>query len=163
MRIGKQVFIADSARLIGKIELGDYVSVWFGVVLRGDNDWIRIGSRSNIQDLSMIHVDPGIPVNIGSGVTVGHGAIIHGATIGDNTLIGMRSTILNHARIGRFCIIGAHSLVTENMEVPDFSVVMGTPGKVVKQLPEKVKEKLLLNAEHYVELSARYLAGENFE
>lgn len=160
MKKGKNVFIADTAKLIGNLDLGDFCSVWFGAVLRGDNDLIKIGARTNIQDLCMIHVDPGIPVTIGENVTVGHSAIIHGASIGDNSLIGMRATIMNHAKVGKFCIIGAHSLVTEGMEVPDFSVVMGTPGKVVKQLGEGVQQKLLTSADHYVELAARYLQGE---
>src|SRR5688572_25738193 len=133
---GREVFIAPNAILIGNISLGDEVSVWFGAVLRADTDKITIGNRSNIQDNAVLHVDPGAPVNIGHDVVVGHSAVIHGATIGDHVLIGMHSTVLNHASIGNFCIIGANALVTEGMQVPDYSVVLGSPARIVKKLSE---------------------------
>lgn len=153
----KDVFIAPNATVIGDVELGENSSVWFGAVLRADNDKISIGKRTNIQDNAVIHVDPGMPVTIGDEVIVGHAAIVHGATIGDNTLIGMRSTILNGAIIGKFCIIGAHTLVTEYMEVPDFSMVLGSPGKIVKQLGPVHFEAIKKNAAVYVELAKKYM------
>ena len=150
------VFIAPNATVIGNVELKENSSVWFGAVLRGDNDKITIGERTNIQDNAIIHVDPGFSATIGNDVIIGHAAIVHGATIGNNTLIGMRATVLNGAVIGNFCIIGAHALVTEKMQVPDYSVVMGSPGKVVKQLTDKQIEAVKKNADVYVELAKKY-------
>ena len=160
MKKGKDVYVAPNATLIGRVNLGDESSVWFGAVLRGDNDDINVGARSNIQDGCIVHVDPGVPVNIGEDVVVGHSAIVHGATVGDNSLIGMRATLLNHVKVGKYCIIGAHSLLTEGTEIPDFSVVMGVPGKVVKQLTPEQAEKIKKNAASYVALGKRYLAEE---
>lgn len=131
----KTVFIASSASVMGQVSLGEQASVWYGAVIRADVEKIIIGHRTNIQDTAVLHADEGSPTIIGDDVTVGHGAIVHGATVGDGSLIGMRATILNNAKIGKFCIIGAHALVTEGMEVPDFSMVLGTPGKVVKSFP----------------------------
>jgi carbonic anhydrase/acetyltransferase-like protein (isoleucine patch superfamily) len=156
MKKGKDVFIANTATVIGDVELGDECSVWFGAVIRGDSDKIRIGNRTNIQDNCIVHVDEGVPVNIGKEVVVGHCAIIHGATIGDNSLIGMRATVMNHAKVGKFCVIGAHALVTEGMIIPDFSVVMGVPAKIVKQTSEEMKVKILSGAKHYVERGKEY-------
>lgn len=160
MKTGKEVFVAPNATLIGRVNLGDESSVWFGAILRADNDDITIGARSNIQDGCILHVDPGVPVVIGEDVVVGHGAIVHGATVGDNTLIGMRATLLNHVKVGKCCIIGAHSLLTEGTEIPDYSVVMGIPGKVVKQLTPEQAEKIKKNAVNYVSLGKRYLKKE---
>jgi len=160
MEKGKNVFIAPDARVIGQVSLGDRASIWFGAVVRGDVEKIEIGMETNIQDLAIIHCDPGIPVKIGDRVTVGHGAIIHGATVGSETLIGIRATVLNHAKIGKNCVIGAHALVTEGMEIPDNALVMGTPAKVVRILDENAAEKIKLNASHYVELAAAYLEGK---
>lgn len=160
MKKAENVFIAPNATVIGDVTLEESSSVWFGAVLRGDGDRIHIGKGTNIQDLAVVHVDPGVPVSIGEGVTVGHAAIIHGATIGDYSLIGMRATVMNNAKVGKYCIIGAHALVTENMEIPDYSVVMGVPGKVVKQLPEKATERLHRSAAHYIERGRQYLEGE---
>ncbi|MFA0963239.1 gamma carbonic anhydrase family protein [Roseivirga sp. BDSF3-8] len=160
MKKADNVYIAPNATVIGDVKLEESSSVWFGAVLRGDSDSIHIGKGSNIQDLAVVHVDPGVPVHVGEGVTVGHAAIIHGATIGDFTLVGMRATVMNNAKVGKYCIIGAHALVTEGMEIPDYSVVMGTPGKVVKQLPEKTTERLHRSAEHYQERGREYLAGK---
>lgn len=160
MKKGKDVYIAPNATLTGNVELGDESSVWFAAVLRGDSDEIRIGARSNIQDGCIVHVDPGVPVSIGEDVVVGHGAIVHGATVGDNSLIGMRATLLNHVKVGKCCIIGAHSLLTEGTEIPDYSVVMGVPGKVVKQLSPEQAGKIRKNAAAYVALAKRYLKGE---
>ncbi len=160
MEKGKNVFIAPGARVIGQVSLGDRSSIWFGAVVRGDVEKIEIGTETNIQDLAVIHCDPGIPVKIGDRVTVGHGAIIHGATVGSETLIGIRATVLNNAKIGTNCVIGAHALVTEGMEIPDNSLVMGTPAKVVRKLDEKAAEKIKLNASHYVKLAGAYLEGK---
>ena len=154
---GKDVWISDTARVFGKVILGDECSVWFGAVLRGDNDWIKVGSRTNIQDQVVIHVDEGFPVTIGNECILGHGAIVHGATLGNNILVGMHATILNGAKIGNFCIIGSNALVTENTIIPDYSIVMGTPAKVVKQLSEEQIEKVKQNAQNYVELSKEYI------
>lgn len=160
MKKGKDVFIAPTATVIGKVFLADESSVWFGAVLRGDGDEIHIGTRSNIQDGCIVHVDPEMPVHIGEDVVVGHGAIVHGASVGNNSLIGMRATLLNGVKVGKGCIIGAHSLLTEGTEIPDYSVVMGVPGKVVRQLKPEAAEKTKANAARYVELGKRYLAGE---
>jgi carbonic anhydrase/acetyltransferase-like protein (isoleucine patch superfamily) len=154
---GKEVFIAPNATLIGDITLGDEVSVWFGAVIRADTDSIKIGSRSNVQDNSVLHVDPGFPISIGHDVVIGHSAVIHGATIGNHVLIGMRSTVLNKVSIGDFCIIGANALLTEGMQVPEYSLVLGSPAKIISRLREDQVEKVKKNAEAYVKLSKEYL------
>ena len=150
-------FVAPSADVIGSVRLGLNASIWFGAVLRGDNDWIKVGNKTNIQEQVTIHVDEGFPVTIGDECILGHGAIVHGATLGNNVLVGMHATILNGAKIGNFCIIGSHALVTENAVIPDYSVVMGTPGKVVKQLTETQIENVKQNAMNYVNLSKEYI------
>jgi len=154
---GTNVFIAPGAVVIGNVQLGDNVSVWFNAVIRADTDTISIGKNTNIQDGCIVHEDPGAPVVIGEEVIVGHAAIIHGATVGNNTLIGMRATLLNHVEVGSWCIIGAHSLLTEGTKIPDYSIVMGSPGKVVKTLTERQIEKVKANALAYVELARKYL------
>lgn len=154
---GKDVWIANTARVFGRVILGDECSIWFGAVLRGDSDTITIGKRSNVQENAVIHVDPGFPVQIGEDCIIGHGAIVHGATLGNHVLVGMHATVLNAAKVGNFCIIGAHALVTEGMSIPDYSVVMGAPGKVVKQLSAEQIEKVRNNAQAYVDLSKEYL------
>lgn len=156
----KSTFIAPTASVMGQVTLGDSVSIWYGAVIRADVEEITIGDRTNIQDNAVLHADFGSPTVIGNDVTVGHGAIVHGAIVGDGSLIGMRATILNNAKIGKFCIIGAHALVTEGMDVPDFSMVLGTPGKVVKQLPPSYAAHLLESAAHYVEMGQRHASGE---
>ncbi|MFA6261107.1 MAG: gamma carbonic anhydrase family protein [Bacteroidia bacterium] len=153
---GQEVWIADTARVFGRVTLGDACSVWFGAVLRGDADIITLGNRSNVQEQAVIHVDPGFPVSIGDDCIIGHGAIVHGATLGNNVLVGMHATILNGAKIGNFCIVGANALVPEGMVIPDYSVVLGTPASVKKQLTEDQIEKVKRNAEVYVELSKAY-------
>lgn len=157
---GNQVFIAPNATVLGNVALGDNASVWYQAVIRGDSDAITIGSRTNVQDSSIIHVDPNVPVNIGHDVILGHSAIVHGATVGDHSLIGMRSTVLNNARIGNFCIVGAHSLVTEGKEFPDYSLIMGSPAKVVRQLTDEDIQSVKQNAETYVQKGLQYL-GED--
>lgn len=154
---GNEVFIADTARVFGQVTLGDECSVWYGAVLRGDGDTITIGNRTNIQENAVVHVDPGFATTIGNDCIIGHGAIVHGATLGNNVLVGMHATVLNGAQVGDFCIIGAHALVTEGMKIPDYSIVMGAPGKVVKQLSPEHIAKVTRNAQAYVELSKAYL------
>ena len=156
--IGRDVFIADTARVLGKVELKDQVSVWFGAVVRGDISTITIGARTNIQENCTVHVDYGLPVNIGEDNIIGHGAIIHGCTIGNSNLIGMGATIMNGAKVGNFCVIGAHALVTENMIVPDGSMVLGTPGKIVKKVDlEKVKQYITEGIEEYISTAKKYM------
>jgi len=154
-----QYWVAPNAVLIGKVKLGVEASVWFGAVVRGDNDLIHIGARTNIQDGCVLHTDEGFPMEIGEGCTVGHMAMLHGCTIGSNTLIGIGSTVLNGARIGKNCIIGAHSLIPEGKEIPDNSLVMGMPGRVKREVSADDAEHLKELAQHYVDNSARYNAG----
>lgn len=144
-------WVADSAQIIGDVVLGENVSVWFGAVIRGDNSKIILGDNTNIQENCVIHTDAGITVTIGCGVTVGHLAMLHGCTIGDNSLIGIGAVILNNANIGKNCIIGANALVTENTQIPDNSLVIGSPAKIVKTLPADKVAMLELSARHYVE------------
>lgn len=152
-------WVAPDARVIGQVELGRDVGVWFGCVLRGDNEPIRVGARSNIQEMAMIHTDPGYPVEIGEGCTIGHRAIVHGCRIGDNSLIGMGAIVLNGAKIGRNCLIGAGALVSEGKEIPDGSLVMGMPGKVVRTLDEEAIAGLGASADRYVANWKRFAAG----
>ena len=149
-------FIAESAAVIGQVRMMPYTSVWFNAVLRADVDTITIGEGSNIQDGSVLHVDAGFPLEIGKNVTVGHKVMLHGCTVGNNSLIGINAVVLNGAKIGENCIIGANALVTENSVIPDGSVVMGSPGKVVKTLTNKQRAGLRTSAENYVKNAARY-------
>lgn len=157
VKVGKDVFIAPNATLLGDITLGDNVSVWHGAVLRADADKITVGARTNIQDGVIFHTDPGMTITVGEENIIGHGAVIHGCTIGDNNLIGIRATILNRTKIGNCCIIGAHALVTEDMEVPDYSMVLGTPGKVVRSLPPETINRMKKGAAFYVLEALKYL------
>lgn len=157
VQYGLNPWIADTARVFGKVKMGDECSIWFGAILRGDADEIILGDRTNVQENAVIHVDPGFPAILGNDCIVGHGAIVHGAQLGNNVLVGMHATILNGAKIGNFCIIGANALVTEGMQVPDYSIVMGSPAKVVKQMSEEHIEKVKRNAQAYVDLSREYL------
>ncbi|WP_347137470.1 gamma carbonic anhydrase family protein [Paracoccus sp. SSK6] len=152
-------WIAPGAAVIGNVRLGENVGVWFGAVLRGDKAPIDIGARSNIQDMVMIHADPGFPTAIGEGCTIGHRAIVHGCTIGDNSLVGMGAVILNGARIGSNCLIGAGAIVTEGKEIPDGSLVIGAPGKVARALTEEQIEGLRRSARGYVENARRFAQG----
>ena len=136
---GDNFYIAPNATVLGQVELGEDVSVWFGAVIRGDVEKIIIGKGSNIQDLSVLHVDPGSPIIIGENVTVGHKVMLHGCTIGNNSLIGINSVILNNVEIGNNCLIGANTLLTEGTKIPDNSLVMGSPGKVKKEVDENLK------------------------
>ena len=149
-------WVADNATVVGSVILENNASVWFNTVIRGDNDLITIGEGSNVQDNSVLHTDVGVPLTIGRDVTIGHHVMLHGCSVGDGSLIGIKSTILNHARIGKYCLIGAHALITEGKEVPDRSLVVGSPGKVVRQLTDEEVQRLLENAEHYVRNFQRY-------
>ncbi|WP_275788692.1 gamma carbonic anhydrase family protein [Pararhizobium gei] len=153
------VWIAPTSHVIGAVHLGENVGIWFGAVLRGDNEPITIGAGTNIQEMTMVHTDPGYPVTLGEGCTIGHRAILHGCTIGDNSLVGMGATILNGAKIGRNCLIGAGALVTENRVIPDNSLVVGAPGKVVRELDDAAVEKLRISAENYVRNARRFSKG----
>ena len=156
--VAATAYVAPGATLIGSVILEAEASVWFNVVVRADNDVIRIGAGSNIQDGAILHVDPGFPLTIGRDVTVGHLAILHGCTIGAGSLVGMHAVVLNGARIGAGCLIGAHALVTEGMEVPDGSVVLGAPGRIVRTLDAAAQARLREGAAHYVENARRYRA-----
>ncbi len=152
-------FIAPDATLIGKVRLEEDASVWFGCVLRGDRDWISIGARSNVQDLTVMHTDPGSPLTVESDCTIGHGCVLHGCFIGEGSLIGMGATILNGARIGRNCLVGANALVTEGRVFPDGSLIVGAPAKAVRELDEASIARMRRGAQHYVENAQRYLRG----
>jgi carbonic anhydrase/acetyltransferase-like protein (isoleucine patch superfamily) len=154
-----EYWVAPTACLIGKVVLKTNASIWFGAVLRGDNEPIVVGENSNVQDNSVLHTDMGQPLTIGADVTVGHKVMLHGCTIGDGSLIGIGSIILNGARIGRQCIIGANSLITEGKEIPDRSMVMGSPGKVVRTLEPAQAEAIAAGALHYVANWKRYRAS----
>jgi len=152
-------FVADNATVLGRVTLALDASIWFNAVLRGDQEEIAIGQRSNIQDGCVLHTDPGFPLTVGKGCTVGHQAMLHGCTIGDNSLIGIKATVLNGAVIGRNCLIGAGALVPEGMEIPDNSLVIGVPGRVKRELSDADADKLRHGAAHYVENYKRFLAG----
>jgi len=152
-----ETFVAPNATLIGSVVLRPRASVWFNVVARGDNDPIVIGEDSNVQDGSILHTDAGVPLTIGRGVTVGHKAMLHGCTVGDFSLIGINAVVLNRVKIGSYCIIGAGALLPEGREIPDGSMVMGMPGKVVRQLTEPERKMLELSAQHYVQNFRHYL------
>ncbi len=154
--IHRSAYVAPGAHVIGNVVLEENSSVWFNSVLRGDCDVIKVGAGSNVQDGSVLHTDPGIPLTIGKGVTIGHKVMLHGCEIGDYSLIGINSVILNGAKIGKYCVIGANALIPEGKEIPDASVVMGSPGKVVKQLSEEQQKQLELSANHYMQNAQRF-------
>jgi carbonic anhydrase/acetyltransferase-like protein (isoleucine patch superfamily) len=149
-------FVAPSADVIGSVRLGEGASVWFNAVLRGDNDWIVVGEGSNVQDGSIVHTDPGEPVIIGRDVTVGHGVLLHGCVIGDGSLIGNRAIVLDGVRIGARCLIAAGALITPNTQIPEGSVVMGAPGRIVRPVAEKDLARMAVGAESYRRKSADY-------
>lgn len=155
------VYIAPGAHVIGDVELQANTSVWFNAVIRGDMHKITIGEGTNIQDGSVLHTDEGVPLVLGTGVTVGHKVMLHGCQVGDYSLIGINAVVLNGAKIGRFCIVGANTLITENMEIPDYSLVVGSPGKVVKTLDTSIELKLKGSAEHYISNASRYKSALN--
>jgi carbonic anhydrase/acetyltransferase-like protein (isoleucine patch superfamily) len=154
-----QTWIADNATVIGSVLLEDGASVWFNCVVRGDMDLITIGARSNVQDGSVLHTDHGVPLRIGADCTIGHMVMLHGCEIGDNTLIGIKSVILNRARIGRDCIVGANSLITEGKQFPDGVLIMGAPAKVVRPLTPQEIQFNTLSAQHYVQ-NAQHFSRE---
>ena len=158
-QLADSAWAAPDANLIGKVVLEEDASVWFGCTLRGDNEEIRVGAGSNVQENVICHTDMGYPLVIGQGCTIGHKVMLHGCTIGDNSLIGMGATILNGARIGRNCLIGAGALVTEGKKIPDGSLVMGMPGKVIRQLDEAAIEGLRKSALGYQANARRFKAG----
>jgi carbonic anhydrase/acetyltransferase-like protein (isoleucine patch superfamily) len=154
-----ETWVAASADIVGRVRLHHLASVWFGAVLRGDNEWIILGEGSNVQDSCVLHTDKGAPLTIGSNCTIGHKAILHGCTIGDNCLVGMGAIILNHARIGKNCLIGAGTLISEGKEIPDNSLVVGAPGKIVRILDAAAAAGLLKAAEGYVRNWQKYAAS----
>ena len=158
-KMAATAWVADSAQVMGNVEMADGANVWFGAVIRGDTETIRIGRRSNIQDGSVLHADVGKPLTVGDDVTVGHMVMLHGCTIGDGSLIGIGAVVLNGAKIGKGCLVGAGSLVTEGKEFPDGVMIMGSPAKVVRPLEPQQLEGLRGSAAHYVENAARFKAG----
>lgn len=156
--VAGSAWVAESAQVIGRVTLAEDVSIWFNAVLRGDSDSLHIGRGTNIQDGSVLHADHGFPLTLGEGVTVGHQVMLHGCTVGDNSLIGIGAVVLNGARIGRNCLVGAGSLVTEGKEFPDGSLIMGSPAKVVRQLTAEQQTGLKASAEHYIANGRRYAA-----
>ncbi len=158
-KIDASAWVAPSASVLGAVELEAEASVWFGAVLRSDTELVRVGRRSNVQDGSIVHADPGFPTTIGENVTIGHLVMLHGCSIGDGSLVGIGSVILNGARIGRSCLVGARSLVTEGKHFPDGSLIMGAPAVVVRALTPEQIEGLARAADHYVDNARRFRAG----
>ncbi len=152
-------WIAPDAHVIGKVRLGRDVGIWFGAVLRGDNELIDIGEATNIQEGALLHTDMGAPLTVGAGCTIGHKAMIHGCTIGDHSLVGMSATLLNGAVIGRECLVGAGALVTEGKSFEDRSLIVGAPARTVRTLDDAAAERLHKSAEHYAENAARFASG----
>lgn len=157
--IDPDTWVAPNAAVIGLVRLKAGASVWFAATLRGDTEWIEIGEGSNVQEASTLHTDIGYPLTIGANCTIGHNVILHGCTIGDGSLIGMGATVLNGARIGRDCLIGAGALITEGKEIPDGSLVMGAPGKVIRALSDEQRASVRYGAEHYQENMRRFRDG----
>lgn len=158
-RIAASAWIADSAQVMGNVELAEDCSVWFGTVIRGDTEEIRVGRGTNIQDGSVLHADRDKPLQIGEDVTVGHQVMLHGCTVGDGSLIGIGAVVLNGAKIGKGCIVGAGALVTEGKEFPDGSMILGSPAKAVRALTPEQQEGLRWSARHYVENAERFRSG----
>ena len=158
-RLHPTAYVADSAEVIGNVELEEGASVWFGAILRGDNDLMHIGRGSNVQDGSVLHSDPGYPLTLGADVTIGHLVMLHGCTIGDGTLVGIGAVVLNGAKIGRNCLVGAGALVTEGKEFPDNSMIVGAPAKAIKELSPEQAARMRHAATHYVDNATRYRKG----
>lgn len=158
-QLAASAWVADSAQVMGDVTLGENVSVWFGSVLRGDTSSLQVGAGSNIQDGSVLHADPGQPLVVGERVTVGHQVMLHGCTIGDESLIGIGAVVLNGAKIGRNCLVGAGALVTEGKEFPDGSMIIGSPAKAVRELSPEQIEGLRQSAQHYIDNARRYQNG----
>jgi carbonic anhydrase/acetyltransferase-like protein (isoleucine patch superfamily) len=155
----ERYWIADSATVIGRVRLKSQASVWFGSVLRGDNEWIELGERSQIQDNATLHTDPGFPIVIGHDCVIGHNVVLHGCTVDDNSLIGMGAIVLNGARIGKCCLVGAGALVTEGKTFPDYSLIVGAPARVHRTLDEKAAQMIAGAADIYVKRWQRYATG----
>ena len=154
-----QYYIADTAVLIGRVRLHREVSIWFGSVLRGDNEWIEIGERSNVQESCTFHTDPGFPLTVGARCTIGHNVVLHGCTVGDNSLVGMGAIVLNGAKIGRNSLVGAGALVTEGKEFPDNSLVVGSPARTIRRLDEAAVKQVIAASDVYVQRWQQYAAG----
>jgi carbonic anhydrase/acetyltransferase-like protein (isoleucine patch superfamily) len=158
-QVAATAWVADSAQVMGNVELGEDTSIWFGAIVRGDTEVITIGRGSNIQDASVLHADIGKPLTVGENVTVGHQVMLHGCTIGDGSLIGIGAVVLNGAKIGKGCIVGAGALVTEGKEFPDGSMILGSPAKVVRELSTDQQNALRMSAMHYIENARRFKNG----
>ena len=158
-QVAPSAWVADSAQVMGAVELGEDASVWFGSILRGDTETIVIGRGSNIQDASVLHADIGMPLSVGEYVTVGHQVMLHGCTIGDGSLIGIGAVVLNGAKVGKGCLVGAGALVTEGKEFPDGSMILGSPARVVRALTPEQQQGLIRSAEHYIENAQRFRTG----
>jgi carbonic anhydrase/acetyltransferase-like protein (isoleucine patch superfamily) len=155
-KLGQGAWVADSAEVIGQVEMAENANVWYGCVVRGDTEKIRIGRNTNIQDLSVLHADPGSPLVIGDDVTVGHQVMLHGCTIGDGTLVGIQAVVLNNAKIGKNCIVGAGSVITEGKEFPDNSLIVGSPAKAIRTLDADAVAKFQRIPPHYVQNAQRH-------
>ncbi len=162
-QLGAGAWVAPGATVLGRVRLGAAASVWYSAVLRGDNDLIQVGARSNIQDGSVLHTDHGLALTVGDDVTVGHQVMLHGCSVGDGSLIGIQSVILNGARIGKHCLVGAKSLVTEGKEFPDGALIMGSPAKVVRMLSAEQIQLLQMSAAHYVQQAARHRLAQKVD
>jgi carbonic anhydrase/acetyltransferase-like protein (isoleucine patch superfamily) len=158
-RLAETAWVADSAQVVGNVELAEGANVWFNVIIRGDNETIRIGRNTNVQDASVVHSDPGFPATLEDNVSIGHQVMLHGCTIGAGSLVGIQSVVLNGAKIGRNCLVGAGSLVTEGKEFPDGSMILGRPARVVRPLTEQEIANLARIATHYVDNAKRFRAG----
>jgi carbonic anhydrase/acetyltransferase-like protein (isoleucine patch superfamily) len=158
-QLAEGVWVAESAQVIGRVSLARNVSIWFGAVLRGDSEFISIGAGSNVQDASVLHADEGIPLTIGENVSIGHQVMLHGCTVGDGSLVGIGSVVLNHAKIGKNCLIAAGSLVTEGKEFPDGTMIMGSPAKAVRQLTPEQIALIQRIPSHYVNNAERFRMG----
>jgi carbonic anhydrase/acetyltransferase-like protein (isoleucine patch superfamily) len=159
VQLPENYFIAESAIVIGNVALGNDVSIWFNVVIRGDSELIALGEDCNIQDGAVLHTDPGYPMTLGKGVTVGHKAMLHGCIVGEYSLVGINAVVLNGAKIGSHCLIGANALVTENMKIPDGSLVLGSPAKIKRNLSLEQQQSLESTAQHYVQNGHRFKKG----
>ncbi len=155
-QLGQNTFVAHNATIVGNVALGSNVGIWFGAVLRGDNEQIAIGDGTNIQDCCVLHTDPGCPLSIGKNVTVGHKAMLHGCTVEDGSLIGINAVVLNNAKIGKNCLVGANTLVTDGKQISDYSLVVGSPGRVVRKLKDKEIDMLKRFNQSYIDKITRY-------
>jgi len=155
-RIADSAWVADSAQVIGRVQMGENASVWFGSVLRGDNEWLTLGARVNVQDGSVLHSDPGFPLVLEDDVSLGHMVMLHGCSVGEGSLVGIQAVVLNGAKIGKGCLVGAGSVVTEGKEFPDHSLILGAPAKVVREVTPEQVARLRMTALHYVEKARMY-------